>query len=62
MDTMTGFNRSNQNNYIQANATPIPNKNSVVGIKPYLGGKKYNPKSPTRVGGLNLFNSVQNIE
>lgn len=44
------------------NATPIQNKNSVVGIKPYLGGKKYNPKSPTRVGGLNLFNSVQNID
>lgn len=42
-------------------ATPLADKHAVVGIKPYLGGKKYNPKSPDRAAA-NLFSSVQNIE
>ena len=43
-------------------ATPLQDKKSVVGIKPYLGGKKYDQKSPNKGIAVNLFNSVQNME
>ena len=41
--------------------TPMMDNKNKVGIKPYLGGKKYNPKSPDHCVS-NLFNSVNNIE
>ena len=41
MDTMmTGFGQVKQAiNNPNSNATPVPDKSSVLGIKPYLGGK-----------------------
>ena len=42
--------------------TPLQDKKSIVGIKPYLGGKKYDQKSPNKGIAVNLFNSVQNME
>ena len=40
--------------------TPIGDKKSILGIKPYLGGMK-NTKSPNREY-TNLFNSVNNMD
>lgn len=59
---MTGFNHSKQNNIGNTpNMTPIGDKKNIIGIKPYLGGKR-NLKSPNRELGSNLFNSVNNME
>ena len=58
---MTGFSNTRQTK-MNSIATPITDKKSIIGIKPYLGGKKYDPKSPNRALGANIFNSVQNME